>query len=31
MFGARGQEYQAMSAQAAAFHDQFVQCLTVCN
>jgi hypothetical protein len=28
LFGAHGQRYQALSAQAAAFHDQFVQALT---
>ncbi|ORC05160.1 hypothetical protein B1T48_22425, partial [Mycobacterium persicum] len=27
LFGAHGQAYQALSAQAAAFHDQFVQAL----
>ncbi|MGB9304544.1 MAG: PE family protein, partial [Mycobacterium sp.] len=27
VFGAHGQSYQALSAQAAAFHDQFVQAL----
>src|ERR1700756_1427225 len=28
VFGVRGQAYQALSAQAAAFHEQFVQTLT---
>ena len=28
LFGAQGQAYQAMGAQAAAFHQQFVQALT---
>jgi len=28
LFGAHGQAYQALSAQGAAFHDQFVQALT---
>src|ERR1700712_44395 len=28
MFGTFGQEYQALSAQTALFHDQFVQALT---
>src|ERR1700739_1278992 len=28
LFGAQGQAYQALSAQATAFHDQFVQALT---
>ncbi|ORV74455.1 PE-PGRS family protein, partial [Mycobacterium gastri] len=28
LFGAHGQAYQALSAQAAAFHAQFVQALT---
>ena len=28
VFSAHGQSYQALSAQAAAFHDQFVQALT---
>ena len=27
VFGAHGQQYQAMSAQVANFHDQFVQAL----
>ena len=28
LFGAQGQAYQALGAQAAAFHDEFVQALT---
>ncbi|MGB9307116.1 MAG: PE family protein, partial [Mycobacterium sp.] len=28
LFGAHGQAYQALSAQASAFHEQFVQTLT---
>ncbi len=28
LFGSYGKEYQALSAQAAVFHDQFVQALT---
>src|SRR5271170_3571209 len=28
LFSSHGQEYQAVSAQAAAFHDQFAQALT---
>jgi hypothetical protein len=28
VFGTYGQEYQALSAQATAFHDQFVAALT---
>ena len=28
LFGAHGRSFQALSAQAAAFHDQFVQALT---
>jgi hypothetical protein len=31
LFAAHAQDYQALSQQAAAFHDQFVRCLTVCN
>jgi hypothetical protein len=31
MFAAHGQQYQALSAQAATFHEQSVRCLTVCK
>jgi len=31
LFSGHARAYQALSAQAAAFHDQFVQALTVCS
>ena len=31
LFGTHDQQYQTLAQQAAAFHDQFVECLTICN